>query len=138
MTTSSEVTVSRTRPSPLSSLLHALPIPADHTTFLPSDEALPTPIALLPPELLDPVLSHLDVASIERFALTCWRARYLTASATVWKRIAEGIYRGPAMVPDGWNARDLARRHAGEWRTTLVEEERIRMDGCYISVCHYM
>jgi F-box protein 9 len=125
-------------PSPLTALLQSLPIPADQTQFLPSDESLPTPISILPPELIDPILAHLDVASIERFALTCWRARYLTACADVWKGIAEGIYKGPAMVPEGWMARELARRHKGEWRTTLVEEERLRMDGCYISVCHYM
>ncbi|WRT66627.1 uncharacterized protein IL334_003586 [Kwoniella shivajii] len=35
-------------------------------------------------------------------------------------------------------AKDLAKRHRNEWRTTFVEEERVRMDGCYIAVCHYI
>ncbi|WVQ67343.1 uncharacterized protein L199_005539 [Kwoniella botswanensis] len=34
--------------------------------------------------------------------------------------------------------KDLVKRHRDEWRTTVVEEERIRMDGCYIAVCHYI
>lgn len=33
---------------------------------------------------------------------------------------------------------DLGRKYGAEWRTVLVEEERVRMDGCYIAVCHYM
>jgi F-box protein 9 len=105
---------------------------------MPEDETLPCPIMQLPAELLDPILSHLPVQSIERFASICWRARYLTAYSSVWKGLAERLYRGPAMLPDGLEAKELARRHKGEWRSALVEEERVRMDGCYISVCHYM
>ncbi|CAD6572904.1 MAG: hypothetical protein TREMPRED_000685, partial [Tremellales sp. Tagirdzhanova-0007] len=45
---------------------------------------------------------------------------------------------GPAMVPESSSIGDLAEKHRGEWRTTLIEEDRIRMDGCYISVCHYV
>lgn len=122
--------------SRLSALFSALD--EAHDTFLPEDEELPIPIAKLPAELLEPIFAHLDVATIERFALTCWRARALTAVAGKWKRLAEGIYRSPSMVPPGLAPRELARRHRGEWRTALVEEERIRMDGCYISVCHYI
>lgn len=42
------------------------------------------------------------------------------------------------LPPGGLTAKDLVQKHAGEWRTTLIEEERVRMDGCYIAVCHYM
>ncbi|KAL7421995.1 hypothetical protein Q5752_003767 [Cryptotrichosporon argae] len=110
----------------------------DALEFVRDDEHLPAPIARVPPELFDAVFAHLDVGSVERFARACWRARQLTAQAAVWRRAAEAIYRPPAMLPPGRHAGDLVRRHAGEWRTTLVEEERVRMDGCYISVCHYM
>lgn len=128
------------RPSPLSRLLEACPLPVSETAFLPADEALPLPIARLPSEMMDHVLRHLDVASIERLAQTCWRARYLTSSSVVWKRFAEGLYKAPTMVPPEprWGAKELVRRHRGEWRTMLIEEERVRMDGCYISVCHYI
>ena len=56
-----------------------------------------------------------------------------------------GIYRPPAILPpldsgEGEKVKvmELVKRHDGEWRTVLVEEERIRMDGCYIAVSHYM
>lgn len=164
------------RPSALTAILDALPIPAEQTQFLPEEEKLPVPIAKLPAELLETVLAFLDVASIERFAMTCWRARYLTSRASVWRKFVQGIWRGPGMLPecqgrldgpdtdssseadsdekDGSSAdapiqettrdrelrriRELVSRHKGEWRTTLIEEERVRMDGCYISVCHYV
>jgi F-box protein 9 len=115
-------------------LLRAAPADA---AFAPADEALPLPLARLPPELLEPVLSHLDVAAIEALGATCWRARALTADAGVWRRIASAIYRPPMVPPGIGGARELARRH-GDYRTALVEEERIRLDGCYISVCHYI
>lgn len=127
-----------TRPSPLTALLTSLPISPIDTQFLPANEDLPLPIARLPAELLDPIFLNLDLMSLERFALTCWRARYLTAVSDLWKRIALRMYQSPAMVPEGWNMKDAAKRHGGEWRTTVVEEERVRMDGCYISVCHYV
>ncbi|OCF30685.1 F-box protein 9 [Kwoniella heveanensis BCC8398] len=160
-------------PSPLTALLSSLPTPPQELTFLQADEELPTPISKLPPELIEPILFHLDVTSIERFGSTCWRARYLTHISLVWRRILEKIYRPPAMLPTGEQivgngfsndvngaygsnereaveedqskrrekkieVKDLVKRHHGEWRTTFIEEERIRMDGCYIAVCHYI
>jgi F-box protein 9 len=107
------------------------------STFMPADETLPVPLARLPAELVEPILAHLDVGAIEAFGGTCWRARALTAYAGVWRRIVRGIYR-PPMLPPRLACAELARRHRGEWRTVLVEEERVRMDGCYIAVCHYV
>ncbi|CAK9782454.1 hypothetical protein CC85DRAFT_146955 [Cutaneotrichosporon oleaginosum] len=106
-------------------------------SFRPADPALPMPLAALPGELLDRVLLFLDVMALERFGATCWRARLLTAHAAAWKRLAERIY-VPPMVESIAVGRSLARRHRDEWRTTLLEEERLRMDGAYISVCHYI
>ncbi|AAW45422.1 hypothetical protein CNBH0900 [Cryptococcus deneoformans B-3501A] len=125
--------------SALTAILDSLPIAPYEFTFLPEDEDLPIPIASLPAELIDPILAHLDVIWVERFAATCWRARYLTQCSNVWRRLACRIYREPAILPPGGlTVKDLMQRHAGEWRTTLIEEERVRMDGCYIAVCHYI
>lgn len=125
--------VRRTKESRLTTLLSG----QEGAEFLPAEEELPVPIASLPAELVEPILAHLDVASIEAFGSTCWRARSLTANAGVWRRIVQYLYR-PPMIPRAITAVELSRRHAGEWRTTLIEEERVRMDGCYISVCHYV
>jgi hypothetical protein len=32
----------------------------------------------------------------------------------------------------------LAKRHGLDWRSTFIEEPRVRYDGVYISVCHYV
>lgn len=136
--------------SPLSIIFDNASVSIDDATFEPQDETKPFPLASLPAELLEPIFNNLDVASLERFALTCWRARYLTSRAESWKRRVTTIYRYP-MIPRplqttgmevdtrvNAGALDLVKRHDGEWRTTFIEEERVRMDGCYISVCHYL
>ncbi|KAK4685981.1 F-box protein 9, partial [Tremellales sp. Uapishka_1] len=127
-----------TRCSPLTTIFRSLPVPTSDLVFLPQDEDLPLPLASLPHELMEPILSHLDVGSLERFGSTCWKARYLTSRAQAWQAIARGIYRPPAMVSAELDITELNKRHNGEWRTTVLEEERVRMDGCYISVCHYI
>ncbi|TYJ54452.1 hypothetical protein B9479_004868 [Cryptococcus floricola] len=134
------IATSTAHKSPLSTILGSLPINPWEFAFLPENDKLPIPIANLPAELIDPILAHLDVIWIERFASTCWRARYLTSGSMAWRRVCERIYRPPAMVPPGGvvKTQDLVKKHGGEWRTTLIEEERVRMDGCYIAVCHYI
>lgn len=124
--------------SPLSSLIDRASVSADEATFLPANEDKPIPLSSLPAELLEPIFKYLDLASLERFGSTCWRARHLTSKAGVWKRRTQEIYRWPMITDDGVSAVDLAERHGWEWRTTFIEEERVRMDGCYISVCHYV
>jgi F-box protein 9 len=105
---------------------------------MPADEDLPCPISILPRELLEGVISHLDVGSVESFGSTCWYARYITAHSETWRVRAERIYGRPALNPEERSMKDLGQKYGGEWRTVLVEEERVRMDGCYIAVCHYM
>ena len=112
-----------TSPSPLTALLTSLPIQPADTYFLPNDEKLPIPIARLPSEIMDPILSNLDVTSIERFALVCWRARYLTAISDVWKRIAIGVYKSPSILSDGGNLKELAKKHRGEWKAWVEKRD---------------
>lgn len=116
-------------------------VPEDHEgpydpaeNFKP-DEDSPIPLARLPREILEHIFYRLDVASLESFASTCWHARVLTAQTGAWKAIVNRLYR-PPMTEVSPN--DLVKRHQGEWRTTLIEEERLRMDGCYIAVSHYI
>jgi len=59
-------------------------------------------------------------------------------SDTVSSRtLCEHIYRPPIVPPDT-PIRNLALRHGLDYRTTFLEEKRVRYDGVYISVCHYM
>nr|XP_019011236.1 uncharacterized protein I206_04548 [Kwoniella pini CBS 10737]OCF50017.1 hypothetical protein I206_04548 [Kwoniella pini CBS 10737] len=130
--------------SPLTKLFDSLDTPVQNLVFIPEEEELPCPILKLPNELFEPILNRLDVTSIERFGSSCWKARWLTHISHTWRNIAEKIYKPPAMLPPPppqlqvVGVRDLVIRHRNEWRTTVVEEERIRMDGCYIAVCHYI
>jgi F-box protein 9 len=134
----STTSLSSSRPSLLTSLLNSLPIPAHSTQFLPSIEDLPIPLASLPPELLDPIFLHMDVRSIETFAQTCWRARYLTSHSALWKRLTHYIYKPPFITPPTFSIPNTLKRYNNEYRTFLIEEPRIRFDGCYISLCHYI
>ncbi|WWC89036.1 uncharacterized protein L201_003954 [Kwoniella dendrophila CBS 6074] len=154
--------------SPLTKLFNSLSIQPNDLIFLPQEEELPCPISNLPNELFENIFQHLDVTSLERFGSTCWKSRWLTHISSTWRNIAERIYKPPAMLPSYQDmlqqqqheeqaqngglslieqkkkdieiigVRDLVKRHRDEWRTTVVEEERIRMDGCYIAVCHYI
>lgn len=126
------------RRSPLSTLLDKSSVPLDEAAFVPLDEEKPLPLASLPPELFEPIFNHLDVCSLERFGTTCWRARFLTSRADIWKKRVQTIYRWPMVTTQETTPQDLVQRHDGEWRTTFIEEDRVRMDGCYISVCHYV
>jgi len=123
--------------SPLATILDKASVSPDEAVFLPEEEDKPFPISLLPPELLEKIFSNLDVRALERLGSTCWRARLLTSRAEIWKRRVQTLYKWP-MVAEEVTANDLVERHDGEWRTTFIEEERVRMDGCYISVCHYI
>nr|XP_019046593.1 hypothetical protein I302_05343 [Kwoniella bestiolae CBS 10118]OCF25523.1 hypothetical protein I302_05343 [Kwoniella bestiolae CBS 10118] len=137
-------TTQTTSLSPLTKLFNDLPVPPSELSFQPEEEELPCPITKLPSELFEPILMNLDVTSIERFGSACWKSRWLTHVSLTWRNIAERIYRPPAMLPppprpeETIGVRDLVKRHRNEWRTTVVEEERVRMDGCYIAVCHYI
>ena len=122
-----------TRVSPLTALLRSSSV-TDSTPFLPADESHPVHLAKLPTELFDHVFAYLDVASIERFGLVCKRARWVSANTTAWKRVTERLWAVKSMTVDS----GVVGRYGGEWRTGLIEEERVRMDGCYIAVCHYV
>lgn len=131
--------------SPLTTMFNTHP-ESSSACFLAAEENNPIPIESLPPELLEVIFAHLDVLSLERFGTVSWKARFLTARSEVWRTLVKSIYKTPTVIPSSW-ARgrspeeilsELSRRHSGEWRTVLLEEERIRMDGCYIAVCHYV
>lgn len=53
--------------------------------FEPEEEKWPVLLSRLPDEVVENVVFFLDVQSVERFALTCKKARLLTRVAPVWK-----------------------------------------------------
>ena len=124
--------------SPLTTLIQSAQSKPWEAPFSPADEEKPCPISTLPGEVFEHVFARLDVSSIEAFGSVSWRARYLTAHSERWRILAERIYVPPAILSPGVVLKDAVRAYDGEWRTMIVQKERIRMDGCYIAVCHYV
>lgn len=53
-------------------------------------------------------------------------------------RLCEQLYR-PPVVPPKWQLSSAYELHGPRsWRSTFLEEPRLRYDGVYISVCHYV
>lgn len=89
---------------------------------------------------------EIDIESFERFARVCRHARIATLEESLWRSIVERIYRIPAQLgleASGLVGRDVVgemvrKRCRGDWRKFFLERERIRFDGCFISVVTYL
>lgn len=55
--------------------------------FAPEEEKWPVLLASLPDEVVENIIFFLDVQSLERFALTCKKARLLTRAAPIWRYV---------------------------------------------------
>ncbi|CAE6418155.1 unnamed protein product [Rhizoctonia solani] len=117
-------------------LISAFPS-ASELAFLPEDERQPVPIARVPDELLLHTLKLLDIASIERFALVCRRARILTVDPDLWRDFVTCTY-VPPQIPDNAPIEDYITRFDYDMRRLYIEVPRLRLDGVYIAVCHYV
>ncbi|KAJ9124788.1 hypothetical protein QFC24_003157 [Naganishia onofrii] len=53
--------------------------------FTPEEEKWPCLLGILPDEVVENIVFFLDVQSLERFAVTCKKARLVTRVAPVWK-----------------------------------------------------
>ncbi|KAG8949878.1 hypothetical protein FRC04_008181 [Tulasnella sp. 424] len=82
--------------------------------FMPEDERQDVPLDKLPDELVVAILVELankrDVLSIERFG----------------------------SVDDLAMMRDIATSYDDDWRHMYINHPRVRLDGVYIAVCHYI
>ncbi|KAF8738719.1 F-Box protein, partial [Rhizoctonia solani] len=128
--------VAATSTHSIRTLISAFP-PANDLAFLPEDERQPVPIALVPDELLLHTLKLLDITSIERFALVCRRARVLTVDPDLWRDFVISTYL-PPQIPDNVPLSDYITRFDYDMRRLYIEVPRLRMDGVYIAVCHYV
>ncbi|KAJ9099167.1 hypothetical protein QFC21_004047 [Naganishia friedmannii] len=122
---------------PLTRIIATFPEDLYLVDFTPEEEKWPCLLSVLPDEVVENIAFFLDVQSLERFARACKKARLVTRVAPVWKYLCEKIYR-PPLLPLEIKPVDLATRHGFDWRSTFLEEQRVRYDGLYISVCHYI
>ncbi|CAE7141810.1 unnamed protein product [Rhizoctonia solani] len=128
--------VAATSTHSIRTLISAFP-PASELAFLPEDERQPVPIARVPDELLLHVLKVLDISSIERFALVCRRARVLTVDPDLWRDFVTLTY-VPPQIPTTVALTEYITRFDYDMRRLYIELPRLRLDGVYIAVCHYV
>ncbi|KAF9006124.1 hypothetical protein BDQ17DRAFT_1303663 [Cyathus striatus] len=105
--------------------------------FDPENELEPVPLNKLPEELFVIILRKLDPASVEKFARVSRKARFLTLDNAIWRDFVTRTYIPPQigaieeMVP-------VIRNHLGNYRRVYIEHPRVRLDGVYIAICHYV
>ncbi|KAI0705225.1 hypothetical protein BC835DRAFT_1410103 [Cytidiella melzeri] len=106
-------------------------------TFEPEEETEPVHIRVLPEELLVYILHFLDVTALGRFALVNRKACILSLDSTIWKERVEAIYIAP-QIADDEDIDSLLSQHMQDYRRLYIEHPRVRLDGVYIAVCHYI
>ncbi|KII87322.1 hypothetical protein PLICRDRAFT_177086 [Plicaturopsis crispa FD-325 SS-3] len=109
----------------------------DRLSFEPEEEGEKTPISILPDEILVSILRTLDHGTIERFATVNRKARVVSLDSVIWKDFVEAVYK-PPQVPDEETAAAVINRHSLDYRRVYIEQPRVRYDGVYIAVCHYL
>nr|GAT45726.1 predicted protein [Mycena chlorophos] len=105
--------------------------------FMPEDEKLPVQFNVLPEELLVAIIRRLDHTTIERFAAVSRKARILTLDSTVWREFVALAYK-PPQIPSFESIVPVVAKYKSDFRRIYMEHPRLRLDGVYISVCHYV
>ncbi|KAL5531343.1 hypothetical protein ACEPAG_4220 [Sanghuangporus baumii] len=118
-------------------LMHLLSSFPDDLEFVPFDETSNVPLRLLPDEIIVLILKMLDPRSIERFALLSRKARVLSLDSSIWRDLVQKTYM-PPQVPHDLIIEELSDRNTFDYRRFFIEHPRLRLDGVYIAVCHYV
>ncbi|KAG8935983.1 hypothetical protein FRC02_005179 [Tulasnella sp. 418] len=110
-------------------------------TFAPEDERTPVWLSILPDELVAAVLVQLakmkDVRSVERFALVCRKARMVSLDVGIWKELVQSTY-VPPQIDESVQPLLLYKHYGSDFRQMYINHPRLRLDGVYIAVCHYV
>ncbi|PCH44309.1 hypothetical protein WOLCODRAFT_104900 [Wolfiporia cocos MD-104 SS10] len=106
-------------------------------SFAPEDEKEAVPLQKIPYELLLHVLRSLDTTTLERFAKVSRKARVVTLDVSIWRAHVQATYK-PPQIEDEEELDVLVHQYVGDHRRLFIEHPRVRMDGVYIAVCHYI
>ncbi|KAI0642133.1 hypothetical protein C8Q79DRAFT_1014003 [Trametes meyenii] len=118
----------------LASLISSWP---GNLTFEVEDEQEGVPIKHLPDELLVMVLRLLDHTALERFGRVNRKARVVSLDASIWRPKVERLLK-PPQISDEEVFEALVLRYMTDYRRVYIEHPRVRYDGVYIAVCHYI
>ncbi|KAF9073298.1 hypothetical protein BDP27DRAFT_1319186 [Rhodocollybia butyracea] len=109
--------------------------------FQPEDENEVSPFNLVPDEIIVSILKILDPSSLERFASVNRKARVVSLDIAIWIKLVNETYKPPQIpiLPDGKSFLDyLSEQYLYDYRRLYIEHARVRLDGVYIAVCHYI
>ncbi|KAH7890847.1 hypothetical protein F5I97DRAFT_1839250 [Phlebopus sp. FC_14] len=132
-----DVPASHDKPQSVTVLTKFLPDFPHALSFEPEDERESVPINVVPDELLLNILRSLDITSIERFATVSRKARVLSLDSSIWRDFVYLTYR-PPQIPHASMVPSIADNYATNYRQFYIEHPRLRLDGVYIAVCHYI
>jgi F-box protein 9 len=127
----------------------------ENLVFEPEDEKEGSPpINLIPDELLLQILRILDYTTIERFAAVSRKARVLSLDSAIWRygacllhvlciinicnRDFVQLAYKPPQIADDESIANVVELYSSDYRRAYIEHPRLRLDGVYIAVCHYM
>ncbi|KIY62254.1 hypothetical protein CYLTODRAFT_427053 [Cylindrobasidium torrendii FP15055 ss-10] len=108
----------------------------DNFAFEPENETEPVHINVLPDEMLVKILSLLDPTTLERFASISRKARIFTLERSLWRELVLKTYKPPQLTQATLDA--AVEQSLYDYRRVFIEQPRVRTDGLYISVCHYI
>ncbi|KAH0836746.1 hypothetical protein J3R83DRAFT_8481 [Lanmaoa asiatica] len=106
-------------------------------TFEPENDREGVPINMIPEELLLYILRNLDTTTLERFAAVSRKARVLSLDPSIWRVFVYLAYK-PPQIPEAVSVQSIVNGYDTSYRQTYIEHPRLRLDGVYIAVCHYV
>ncbi|KDQ61724.1 hypothetical protein JAAARDRAFT_150624 [Jaapia argillacea MUCL 33604] len=118
----------------LATILSSFPPSVD---FEPEDEKEKVHLKKIPDEVLVGILRCLDYVGVERFAGVCKKGRLVSLDSAIWRDFVQTIYK-PPQIPDEVYLDGVVEDYMYDYRRVFVEQPRIRFDGVYIAVCHYV
>ena len=136
----------------LSKVLEKFP---EMLSFEPENDQEGVPINMIPEELLLYILRNLDTMALERFATVSRRARVVSLDPSIWRYDCPLSQNANVTVSDDRDFVYLAYKppqiseavtvqtivdglYDSNYRQTYIEHPRLRLDGVYIAVCHYV
>ncbi|CDO69621.1 hypothetical protein BN946_scf184851.g9 [Trametes cinnabarina] len=118
----------------MASLISSWP---ERLSFEPEDEQEGVPLNRVPDEVLVMILQRLDHTAIERFARASRKARVITLDASIWRPMVHRVLQPPQIAEEA-EFDTLVLKYMTDYRRMYIEHPRVRYDGVYIAVCHYI
>jgi F-box protein 9 len=94
-------------------------------------------LLLLPFSLMRSAVHYEHCLFRTAFSARCHGGRRSSHSVSLHRSFVETIYRPPQISPNE-TLDDILDKHSSDYRRVYVERPRVRLDGVYIAVCHYM